>query len=202
MRIGYGDSGWCRVDTEDLPGPLYVRLQPEGERLAITELYLDGRGQRLTPQQVRTLPLAALESLILADDGDADIRDRLNLAGPDLSRLASHYATTYEKGGHWVADSMAAQRPDSAVPQAPMGPDPKRQRESTAAKLSAPEDGLTDEFLRQVADAYNAAISRRKPPAKTLSAQAGVSPRSVHRWIYTARQRGLLGPATSRGRIV
>jgi hypothetical protein len=85
-----------------------------------------------------------------------------------------------------------------------MPKEPKRQQtdEPELPRLSAPENGLTDEFLREVAKAYDAAVAHRMPPGEALAELAGVSPRTVHRWVYTARKRGLMEPATQRGRIV
>jgi hypothetical protein len=210
-----------------LPGRLYVRLTEIDEQPRLTELYIDGRGEPISPHAVRSLPLAAIEGW--ASGGSAA---RRGVAGPDLSRLASHYATawgsdTYD-GRHcdtcggpvrgrrahpdgeramsdWPAMSWYAQYhrlPGYGIPQSPMG----RERKRTAPaklELDPPQDGrLTDEFLSTVAAAYEAAIGRRRPPAKTLGKLAGVSDRTVHRWVYVARKRGLMEPAKHRGRVV
>ena len=64
---------------------------------------------------------------------------------------------------------------------------------------AGPEDtGLTDEFLEDVSHAYRAAVARGERPNRALAEQLGdgYSKRTVERWVYLARQRGLL--ASSR----
>jgi 8-oxo-dGTP pyrophosphatase MutT (NUDIX family) len=61
--------------------------------------------------------------------------------------------------------------------------------------LTAPDSGLTDEFLRHVAAAYVAAVKAGLNPAPELARQTGRPVRTVHRWIYIARKRGLLPPS-------
>lgn len=206
MEIRYGNGGWCLVEGDlGLPGRLYVRVSDVDGHLRVTELYIDGRGSPINAAALRKLPLSYLEQWI----GHSNpARARLSVAGPDLSRLASYFATTFGKAQHWVADSWRAQYDNSDVRQAPMG-DGKRTRgrseepESGELLLSAPEDGrLSDAFLSDVVRAYNEAVARRLPPAITLGNLADVSPRTVHRWVYTARKRGVMPPATRKGRIV
>lgn len=167
----------------------------------MTELYIDGRGSPLSARALREFPVQGLEHWA------ASMRervDRLNVAGPDLSRLAAYFATRFGKAQHWVADSWRAQYDDSGVRQAPM-PRENFNDESDLPEVSidVPEDGrLSDQFLSDVARAYAIAVARREAPANAIASAAGVSPRTVHRWVYTARKRGLMDPATSRGRIV
>jgi hypothetical protein len=226
VQISFGNGGWCLVDADiDLPGRLYVRITEVEGQPRLTELYIDGRGERISPRALRSLPLAAIEEW--ASDGAAR---RRGVASPDLSRLASHYATWWDsrtyagrhcdacggpvRGKHplpsgeramtdWPAMSWYAQGPESGIGQSPMG----RERDHAKPpklKLDPPEDGrLTDEFLRSVALAYEAAIARLiHAPAKKLGTLAGVSDRTVHRWVYLARKRGLMAPAKHKGRVV
>jgi hypothetical protein len=55
-----------------------------------------------------------------------------------------------------------------------------------------PDDGLTNEFLSTIARAYNAAIARGESPCKAIAGQTGHGKRTVERWVYTARQRGIM----------
>lgn len=219
MELRQGNGGWYLAQGSDLglPGRLYFRLHEVDGSLRLTELYLDGRGAPVTAGPLRRLPIAVLErgATAMADGSDLS-RAKLTSPGPDLSRLAAYFSTTFGKAKHWVADSMRAQQRGSGIPQVPYPHEAGRKRPLTLERrldpppaddekprLGAPEDGrLTDEFLRDVARAYDAAVARREPPANALAALAGVSPRTVHRWVYTARKRGLMAPATSRGRIV
>ena len=59
---------------------------------------------------------------------------------------------------------------------------------------ASPADGLTDEFLGQVAAAYRAAVARGERPNKALAEQSGYPPRTAERWVYLARKKGLLAP--------
>jgi hypothetical protein len=59
---------------------------------------------------------------------------------------------------------------------------------------------MTDDFLHTVARAYAIAALKGLPPAPAIAEQAGVSRRAVHKWVYTARKRGIMPPGT-RGRV-
>lgn len=63
-----------------------------------------------------------------------------------------------------------------------------RDASHSSLALARPPDGrLTDEFLSNVAQNYEVAVAQRKPPAKAIAALVGVSPRTVHRWIYCSQ---------------
>jgi hypothetical protein len=196
MRIHQGNGGWHEVEGDlGLPGRVYFRVQPVDEALRITELYLDGRGEPL--QSVARFPLGGLEQL-----ASQASRERMQVAGPDLSRLAAYFAATFGKARHWVADSWRAQYADSGVPQAPM-PKPRRQAEAEAEiRLAAPEEGLTETFLRDLAMAYEQAVQQRRPPASAIAEATGYPRRTVESWIYKARKRGIMPPAARKGRVV
>lgn len=211
MRLSYGYGGWVRVDEPSLPGPLYVRLRPaERGRWYISEIYLDGRDQRITAAMLRGLPLAALETLLQADGGDQDLARGDEHPSVQMSVLASHYGTVfgpkYTVSGHpladdWVAAMWRSQIAGSEDKPVERRPDPAPEPQlAEPPPLRAPEGRLTDGFLRDVASAYAAAIRRGEQPAKALAEQARVPVRTVHRWIYTARRRGVMPPGT-RGRV-
>lgn len=171
VEICYGNGGWVRVTSESLPlpGPLYLRLQPDQwGRWRTTELFLDFRSEQITGRLLRELPLGWLESAILAEGGDVPSwRSKVNEPSMDLSRAAENFAD---------GDAIC-RTPD---------------RDTT---LDPPPYGrLTDEWLQHLARAYNAAVNRREKPNVSLSAQAGVSLRTVQQWTYQARKRGFLPP--------
>ncbi len=64
-------------------------------------------------------------------------------------------------------------------------------------RIQPPKGRLTDEFLGEVAEAYRWATESQKAPAPAIAevAESEVSVRTVHRWIYEARKRGILPPA-------
>lgn len=200
MRIHQGNGGWFEAEGDlGLPGRVYFRVQLVDDTLRITEIYLDGRGEPL--QSLARFPLRALEQL-----ASQASRPRLQVAGPDLSRLATYFASTFGRAQHWVADSWRAQYADSGVPQAPMMA--RRGRRDSAGEaeakveLAPPEDGLTDLFLSDLARAYEQAVRLRRPPASAIAEATGYPRRTVESWIYKARKRGIMPPASRKGRVV
>lgn len=203
MQWSYGFGGWVRFDFSDWAGPAYVRFQPlDDGGLVVTELYLDSRGVGVRAADLARLDLDRLTHLARSGwaEGGAPFVDA---AGPDLSRLASHWRTNFgSQARHWVADSMRAQRKGSDVRQAPFGRDVRVDSRLGAAgetrPLYRPPTGtwrLPDSFLRDVAVAYRQAVGRGLRPAPELARQAGLGSddvRLVHKWIAKARDRGFL----------
>jgi hypothetical protein len=227
-----------QVDGIGLPGPLYARFtfDPAG-RARASEIYIDGDDQPLSGAVLRQVRLDLIEAAVLEDG--ARLRERSRTPGPDLRRLAAHFATswgsvTYDgrrcdrcggpvKGGawrhregrmeamqNWVAESSLAQLPDDAFPQPPARikqvpmpskpkPPPEDAEEYPAIEPPAGSP-MTDDFLRDVARAYAIAARKGVPPAPSIAKVAGVTDRAVHKWIYTARKRGIMPPGT-RGRV-
>jgi hypothetical protein len=215
MRVHKGNSGWCLVTGDTgLPGRTYVRVTEHEGTLRVTEVYIDGEGEPIEPGQLRRLGLQSIEDTAryLASHDPELHRHSEATAGPDLSRLATYFSTTFgvrENGQparlHWVADSMHAQVRGSKVPQAPRIPLPsKAEKVALDEPRLDPREGhqLTDEYLLKVAEAYTAAVAKRMPPAKTLAPMAGVDEKTIHSWVAKARKRGLMPPARRTGRVV
>lgn len=216
IRIGYG--GWIAVDSIGLPGPLYVRVRDENDRLRIKEFYLDASQSagEIDASDLRQLPLTQLEMFINANA--QHVRSTMPLAAPDLSTYASYYKTGFGnmprqiQEGHWIAASFAAQHlapdqdsdtdPESGVriKRVPRARDTGggwqgvRTSDREFRLESGPAEGLTDDFLRGVAKAYEAAVLRGEKPNVAISEQTGYPLRSVQRWVYTARQRRIIPP--------
>ena len=198
MQISYGNGGWVRVDSETLPGPLYLHLAQDDEGHWHTrEVFVEGEVRHVEAADLRNIPLRALETEILADGGQDVLTNHARLPGPDLATLASYYATTFGLNARrtWVTDSFWAQMPGGEEVHAPRGMRVAAITHKPVPPLSAPSEGLTDEFLTHVAAAYRAAVASRKQPGPELANQAGVPVRTVHRWVYTARMRGFIPPA-------
>jgi hypothetical protein len=139
---------------------------------------------------LRGIPLRALETAILS--GQERIASRAAVPAPDLSTLASYYATTFgPQAKHWVADSYHSQTSQGKRLQAARRPG-RLVKHSHVPPLAAPSKGLTDEFLAHVAAAYSAAVASGKQPGPELARQADRPVKTVHRWIYTARKRGIM----------
>lgn len=196
VNLSVGNGGWVRVDDpERLPGPLYVRLNRDDiGRWRITQLYLDGE-RPITGEETRRLPIAQLEAAVTDPDVSTALEARAGAASVPLDVLASHFSyTPGSQARHWVADAYRSQFPGSGVPAVKIKR-PKPRAAEEVPPLRRPESGrLTDEFLRDVHRSYTAAVARGEWPAPTLAAQAGVSPAAVRKWIYTARQRGIMPP--------
>jgi len=197
----YGSGGWVRLDDPDMPGPVYIRYRSESGRPVLTEFYIDGRGNEIPSSLFRTLDLAAFTAWAMRGEGDW-LERSVRYAGPDLSRLASYFHSSgfSRQIAHWVADSWRAQISGGTVKQAPMMRGPKVDEEPTQPDPVELANGLTDDFLRSVADNYAWAARNRQRPAKVIAAQTGSSVRTVHAWIRKARDRGILRP-TTRGKV-
>lgn len=216
MSVVMGNGGWLRVveaGLPEIPGRVYLRLQMIDGRPRMTGLFIEGLGEPIPAAGLRTFPVQMFEQMV---GGVPDVESYLERKpGPDLSRLAAWFAATGDEieamPDNWVKQSFLAQEEGSGVPQAP---EPEQLADFDASNdigsvegvpmptLDAPRDGLTDDFLGQVAQAYDAAVRARKPPATTLAEMTGYSRRTVESWFLKARKRGLMPPATSRGRVV
>jgi 8-oxo-dGTP pyrophosphatase MutT (NUDIX family) len=204
VQVSYGNGGWVRVDHSYMPGPLYLRLVADDEGQWHTrELYLEGEDRHVEAADLRRLPLAALETVILADGGSNIVASKARIPGPDLATLASYFGTTFGSVAehHWIAQSLRAQLPEGEALRVTRVQDPRPVARPDVPPLAPPEEGLTDDFLTHVAAAYVAAVKKGQNQAPELARQAGRPARTVHRWIYIARQRGLLPPAGRRASL-
>jgi hypothetical protein len=207
VRVGYGNGGWVGVDGLGLPGPLYARFRESGGRLRVSEIYLDASGNDggISPSDLRGVPLSSLETLVNADAEHGRVLDRMDAPAPDLSTLASYFAATvnYAVRNDWVAASFAAQLPGSGVRVRRQTPRQWKVRDvdrDFRLRSGPGDDGLTDEFLADVARAYRAAVARGERPNVAIHEQTGYPLRTVQRWVYTARLKGIM-PRGRRGRI-
>jgi hypothetical protein len=115
MRMTFGRGGWVLVDNLGLPGPAYVRFANDAGRLRVAEFYLDAsEGAAISSQDLGTFPLGLVEATA-SEDGYLLNPPR---GGPDLSTLASYFATGPGSdramalaiaGGNWVMAAIASQ---------------------------------------------------------------------------------------------
>jgi hypothetical protein len=218
MLLKYGYSGWIRVETDDLPGWLYVRLEKDDTgRWRTHELYVDGHST-LTPGMLRRIPLGRIEALAVQGDGAGILERSLSKPGPQLRTLAATYASYYTGERHhcescggfvdprrgkslsWPEGSWWSELKGVNVP----APKDKSESQSEPAPvtLTRPDDGrLTDEFLDRVVAAYAAVVrAGSTSPAKTLHHESGIPERTIHKWVYLARKRGRM-PAGKQGTV-
>lgn len=199
MLMSFGNGGWIMVQAEDMPGVTYWRYKIEKDRAVLAEFYLDAHESEIDSHLFETLDLKGMYLLMNDPENFDELKRKVNDPGPDLSRLASYFATSFgSQAKHWVADSMRAQFPNSGITQPrvqvptavePRVPDPVRR----------PENGLDDEFLRSVAANYVWYVRNRIAPAPAIAASSFVVPKTAQSWVAKARKRGFL-PTTSQGR--
>ena len=218
MRLWYGFGGWIRVQSDESPGWVYLRLGDDGHGWRTRELYVDAGEDVIPAVALRKLPLARIEALAVQGEGSERLAKSMRWPGPQLSVMAESFTSRHigkrrncetcgspvdPKHGRsldWLETSWWAQfdHPDVQVrvrrPSRPRTELGERKAPPAPPPLSAPDDGLTDEFFEQVRAAYDAAVDGGRPPAPTLAVQARVPTRTVHRWVYLARKRGIMAP--------
>lgn len=181
-----------RVDLIDLPGPLYLRLAEQDGRWSVIDVYIDGRGARITPLMLRTLPLADIEDVCNSADVVSNLAARAATAAVRLTDAASYYATTVgSQNRTWIAGMLRGE-------PVRRKPNPGDAVHLEAEPLHPPERGLTPTFLAELGRAYATAKQRGEAPAVALAAQSGANVRTVHRWIYLARKAGAIPPSGRR----
>jgi hypothetical protein len=206
--FGIGRNGWVRFESADCP-PTYLRFLPnELGRWTLRELVVDAsESAAITPATLDRLPLAQIEFNVNQHAAliDQDLGSPAPVGGPvtgsNVVVLASHFSTTFAKlqPSNWVALAQQGKPVPKAKP--PRG---GRVRLDTEYRLTELPDGrLTDEFLTKVARAYGAAMARREAPIRAMTADlraatGGDYRRSIERWVYQARQRGIM-PAGKKG---
>lgn len=230
IGVDFGNGGWVAVDGLGLPGLLYLRLRDVQGALRVSEFYLDASLSEsvIDTQDLTSIPLARLEALINSYFADR-VRQGIKLPAPDLSLLASHFASGLGtqaavarqiQRGDWVISCLASQHippGDKSLDLAPgvramrvargrrVDPERIRSEDREFRLTEGPKEGLTDEFLTSVARAYRAALARGERPNASIrdqlgGPQNGVSLKTVQRWVYTARQRKIMDPAGRRGK--
>lgn len=217
MRLSFGKGGWVGVDDAGLAARVYVRFAPDRDgRLTVREAYLDGSAAAdgLSQREVRELPLSRIEALV--NGHAAEVLATIDEPSPDLSTYASYYRTTFVRidPADWVAVSFAAQVDRSRGPartrvrsDAPKFRRAKRvehdwkvDEDKDFRMTGGPSEGLTDDFLRDVARAYRAAVARGERPNVAIAAQTGYPLKTVQRWVYTARNRRIM-PRGAKGQV-
>lgn len=228
MEFSIGHGGWVRFVLDDPQGLLvYARFRVNGSgRYVLRELYIDGSDLEphfsITGPDVEDLPVDQFEMLVNLGESRRILEDREGeyAGGVPLDVLASYFGHTFVMGGeigernrsrNWVAAAYGATlRPDAdgstainvvkkyrAVHRA----SPTMRPELTFRLKTGPGvDGLTDEFLARVARAYASAVARGEQPNASIRDQVGAPLKTVQRWVYTARQRGIM-PAGRKGAV-
>lgn len=170
---------------------MYLEFERSGhtgqERFDLkTVVMRSGGDELLSGRTWRRVPFSDLETQF----EKAAIRDLLtlhpqNVNAPSLDSLDEFFDATAEMAApaHRMPTGTArAASTDTAPP-------------THVPQVSAPQGRITDEFLEDVATAYRWHVAAKNSPAPAIAEGSGVPVRTVHRWIYEARKRGILPPA-------
>jgi hypothetical protein len=193
--VDYWPGGWVRAKGPDLTVYLRVGRDPESQRalLRVCAAIVTG-GKPVTEAMWRSVPLAKIEQNMGVISA---------FTSPDIDSTISALSTPADIQGFSIeALERYFDESDRLPVQGTIHTATGASDVSLAEQfqLSRPPGGrLTDEYLKEVAAHYLAAVEAKRPPAPAVAAAADVSTRTVHGWIAEARRRGIL-PAATKGR--
>jgi hypothetical protein len=214
-RFSISKGGWTRLLTGS--EVVYLRFLPNtAGRWVVREIFIDGNDSdgSITAATLRELPISELEAAINGDPEairslTAHLESSSPPSGPsdapsNVAVLCSFYSAaggpTTGEAPNWVQMASMARRGDS--------PSISRRMYSDNAKPLALEDdfcltkipeSLSEEFLRELSRAYRAAVVRGEAPNVAIAEGTGAPVRTVQRWVYEARKRGIMPPARAKG---
>lgn len=205
--------GWLRLREQGDGGPsVYLRYQLTGtegqERLDLQSAVMRAGGKEALSGRVwRRLPLSQIEetltllvvklpfnapteatALRAADARHSFLfgSDLSDVESPSLDFLDEYFDSTADIATVFfnpIPSGDLVSRGDDDLP-------PGR-----IPVITPPVGRITAEFLGDIAEAYRWYTAAGKSPAPAISEVANVPVRTVHRWIYEARKRGILPPA-------
>ncbi|MEV6116646.1 hypothetical protein AB0L59_30265 [Streptomyces sp. NPDC052109] len=196
--------GWLRLRESSGEGPtVYLHYESAGqegqERLDLQAVVMrSGENEALSGRVWRRIPFSEVErfltfSLLSPQAGLPESMQRSfqqartvffggtpEAAPPSLDTLEDFFDATAEL----TPIHMSPQSSGMLVTD-----------EGRLPEIKPPQGRISDEFLQDVADAYRKLTDMSKPPAPAIAELSGAPVRTVHRWIYEARKRGILPPA-------
>ncbi|MFJ4794137.1 hypothetical protein [Kitasatospora purpeofusca] len=182
--------GWVRL-SESGDGPSvyaeFIQSGPPGqERFDMRSVVMRaGSGEILSARTWRRIPFSDVETMMRIPDIRRVLTAESAVPAPSLSNLDAYFDAT-------EADSTIT----AVIPTDVLHSDGADGLPAGSFPLvKAPDGRLTDEFLRDVAEAYTWLTEANRRPAPGIADMAEVPVRTVHRWIYEARKRGILPPA-------
>jgi hypothetical protein len=190
-EVDYRPQGWVRLKESGVGPTVYMQFEQVGEvghqRFDLASVALrKGGDDALSARTWRRIPFSALEMhMALPGVGDT-LTAECDVTAPSFDSLDDYFAATAHLDGiHGIIPSSDSLIGDGTA-------------ESPARRLpriKSPQGRLTDDFLRDVAEAYRWYTEANQAPAPSISKMSGVPVRTVHRWIYEARKRSILPPA-------
>jgi hypothetical protein len=213
-EIDFRPHGWVRLVESDDGPTVYIRYEITGpptppgpapgapleetvthalkalpllsqRRFTMQSVVMEaGQDEELSGRTWRRIPVSRIEELLTKTNAADMLTAPCDVPAPSLEGLAAFFEATDDLSSWSVttpADSYAAE----GLPGKPARKLPK---------IEPPGGRITDDFLRDVADAYRWFTEAKEPPAPSIAEVAGVPVRTVHRWIYEARKRELLPP--------
>jgi hypothetical protein len=178
---GIEGASWIRAEGGDLPHPVLVRLGlGDDNRIVATGVLIEAEGE-LSTRALR-LPLAGIVAAFVAA----------------ASRPATYKRLRRELFGiDAESEGEAAWRPDApeGMPAWWLAADFLSSADRTQAvpRVRPGRRGYPDAHYRQVAQAYGRAKRKRpRAPIKALMAELHITEPTAHRWLRTARERGLV----------
>lgn len=197
LRIGTWEldvrpMGWTRLRDNGGGPTVYIQYAiPESADdtgLDMRTVVMEASPEEpLTGRTWRRIPLGMVEQSLLhhMEDTHGIFSYPWEGPAPTLDSLAEFFDATEDK-----FMTIKSPRLGTRVGDGQDG-DPK----GTLPVIRSPEGRLTDDFLGDVAEAYRWFTAAGQPPAPSISERSNVPVRTVHRWIYEARKRGILPPA-------
>jgi hypothetical protein len=201
-QLSYGNGGWVRYESDDLPCPAFVRfVTADDGRLIPADLFLTDE-QGLDAGLIRKVPLGRIQASV--NLRPEFVRLNIKRPSPDLRRLVSYFATSLPHGhehDNWVSRSLASQMVGTEEPTPKMlplsdgSPDSAPPLDKSEAVLSVPTSRpFREDFYREVAAVYVRVASRVSNPAGFIADANHVVPTQVHRWVKVARAKRFLLP--------
>lgn len=183
-------GGWVRL-TESGGPSVYLHFRQDGpagqERFNLkTAVMKAGEDEVLSGRSWRRIPLLEVERFIAVPQVQTALTFPCDEPPPAvLEKLdeyfeAGKYPGNPSETGYISSGMLTSDSPEGAA----------------AGKFPVikPPGRITDDFLRDVADAYRWFTNAKQPPAPAIAEMADVPVRRVHRWVSDARKRGFLPP--------
>ncbi|MEU3222638.1 hypothetical protein ABZ695_05695 [Streptomyces sp. NPDC006976] len=186
-NVDFRPQGWIRLKEGEGGPTVYLQFEqfgpPGQERFDMQSVVMEkGSEDTLSGRTWRRVPFSELEMYLKIPEVMGYLTTPCDVTPPSLDSLAEYFDAT----AHLVSAK-------GTIPGRALAPDGSPQDSFPVVR---PLEGrLTDEHLRDVAEAYRWNTNANRPPAPAIAEAAGVPVRTVHRWIYEARKRGILPPA-------